>query len=124
MAWRPHPRRARTNPGYPQGWATGMRSGMIGNKVNLVQQTDWRGLKVMPTGIWDYADFIDKPQRQLGANILSPDPEPLINAHPEQYPVDENWPRLTQKGQPRYLQKSRVARMMQYSVYFNTTTNF
>jgi hypothetical protein len=101
-----------------------MRSGMIGNKVNLVQQADWRGLKVMPTGIWDYAEFIDKPQRQLGANILSPDPEGLINAHPEQYPVDENWPRLTQKGQPRYLQKSRVARMLQYTVYFNTTTNF
>lgn len=124
MAWRPHPRRARTNPGYPQGWATGMRSGFQTNKVKLEQQVEWRGLKVMPTGLWDHPDFIDKPQRQLGANILSPDPEGLVNAHPEQYPVDENWPRLLQRGQPRYLQNSRVARMLQYSVYFKTQTDY
>jgi hypothetical protein len=102
-----------------------MRSGFVGNKVNLVQQTEWRGLKVMPTGTWDYAEYIDKPQRQLGANILSADPEPLINARPEQYPVDENWPRLLQRGQHRYLQgPTRVARMMQYPVYFETQTDY
>jgi hypothetical protein len=88
-------------------------------------QMEWRGLKIMPTGIRAYAPYIDKPQRQLGANILPPDPTTLTNAYPEQYPADENWPRLLQRGQPRYLQgPSRVARMLQYPVYFNTTNNF
>jgi hypothetical protein len=124
MAWRPHPRMARTDPTNPSGWATCQKSGMVGNAKNLVAQMEWRGMRVMPTGILAYAPYIDKPQRQLGANIMPPDPTTLTNARPEQYPVDENWPRLTQKGQPRYLQNSRVARMLQYTVYFNTTTNF
>jgi hypothetical protein len=121
---RRHPRMARTDPTNPSGWATCQKSGMVGNAKNLVAQMEWRGMRVMPTGILAYAPYIDKPQRQLGANIMPPDPTTLTNARPEQYPVDENWPRLTQKGQPRYLQNSRVARMLQYTVYFNTTTNF
>ncbi len=124
MAWRPHPRMARTDPTSPRGWATCMRSGLIGNAENLIEQSEWRGLKIMPTGTLAYARYIDKPQRQLGANILSPDPVALQNARPEQYPVDENWPRLLQRGQPRYLQNSRVARMMQYPVYFETQTDY
>ena len=88
-------------------------------------QVEWQGLKVMPTGILAYAPYIDKPQRQLGANILPPDPTGLVNARPEQYPADENWPRLLQRGQPRYLQgPTRVARMLQYPVYFTTQTDF
>lgn len=101
-----------------------MRSGFITNAVNLIPQSEWRGLKVMPTGTLTHAKFLDKPQRQLGANILSADPVALKDARPEQYPVDENWPRLVQRGQPRYLQGSRVARMLQYSVYFDTQTDY
>ena len=102
-----------------------MRSGTVGNAVDLINQTEWRGLKIMPTNIYAYAPYIDKPQRQLGANILPADPTPLVNARPEQYPADENWPRLLQRGQPRYLQgPTRVARMMQYPVYFETQTDY
>lgn len=121
---RPHPKYARTNPRNPQGWSTCMRSGFLCNQVDLIEQHEWRGLKVMPTGTLAYAPYIDKPQRQLGANILSADPVALKDARPEQYPVDENWPRLVQRGQPRYLQGSRVARMLQYSVYFDTQTDY
>lgn len=122
---RRRPRMARVDPTNPKGWATCMRSGMIGNAENLIVQTEWRGLKVLPTGTLAYAPYIDKPQRQLGANILTPDPQPLKNARPEQYPVDEQWPRLLQRGQPRYLQgPSRVSRALQYSVYFETQTDY
>ena len=38
---------------------------------------------------------------------------------PEQYPVDEYWPRLFQGGQPRYLQGG-LPRYLQVSKYFNT----
>lgn len=69
-------------------------------------------------------ECLDIPQRQLGTIILSPDPVPLANARPEQYPIDEIWPRLTQQGQPRYLQKSSDSRSLQASVYYNTTTSY
>lgn len=78
----------------------------------------------MPTNIRVFPDEMDIPQRQLGTIILSPDPVPLMNARPEQYPVDEIWPRLTQSGQPRYLQKSQCSRSLQQSVYFNTTNSY
>jgi hypothetical protein len=72
----------------------------------------------MPTNIRVLPQYLDKPQRQLGANILSPDPVPLQNARPEQYPIDEIWPRLLQNGQPRYLQRSECSRSLQASAYF------
>ena len=80
-----------------------MKSGFVTNADRLIVQSEWRGLKTMPTGTLAIAKFIDKPQRQLGTLILSPDPVALQNARPEQYPIDEIWPRLTQNGQPRYL---------------------
>jgi hypothetical protein len=91
---------------------------------DLVNQEQWRGLKLMQTGIRVLPEYLDIPQRQLGTIILSPDPLPVANARPEQYPLDEIWPRLTQQGQPRYLQNSSCSRSMQASVYFNTTSKY
>ena len=99
MANRPHPKYARTNPSNPAGWATCMRSGFCVNQKDLITQTEWRGLRVMPTGTLAYAKYIDKPQRQLGANILSADPVALMDARPEQYAADENCPRCNRRGQ-------------------------
>jgi hypothetical protein len=62
----------------------------------------------------------DEPQRQLGTIILPPDPVAVLNARPENYPIDEIWPRLLQGGQPRYLQNSPCSRSLQASFY---TTN-
>jgi hypothetical protein len=101
-----------------------MRSGFVGQCQDLIEEGQWRGLKVMKTGTRALWPFVDKPQRQLGTLILSADPVALKNARPEQYPIDENWPRLMQRGQPRYLQNSRVSRMLQYSVYFQTQTDY
>lgn len=78
----------------------------------------------MPINLFVCDFCLDKPQRQLGTIILSPDPVPLKNARPENYPVDEIWPRLLQRGQPRYLQNSRVSRSLQASVYFTTQTDY
>lgn len=118
MAWRPKPKYARTDPSSPQGWATCMRSGFVGNLVNLVEQGQWRGFKVMGTGTYALPPYIDEPQRQLGAIILPPDPVGLVNARPEPYPIDEIWPRLVQRGQPRYLQRSSCSRSLQASTYY------
>lgn len=97
---------------------------MVGQQNKMVLQFQWRGLKLMSTGVRVHPDELDIPQRQLGTIILSPDPLPLANARPEQYPIDEIWPRLLQRGQPRYLQNSRVSRSMQASVYFQTQANY
>ena len=101
-----------------------MRCGFVGNLIDFKWQFQWRGLKLMNTGTLVCDDCLDLPQRQLGTIILSPDPMPLANARPEQYPLDEIWPRLLQRGQPRYLQKSRVSRSLQASVYFETQTDY
>jgi hypothetical protein len=96
-----------------------MRSGFIGNAENLIEQVEWRGLKLMPTGTRDYARYIDEPQRQLGAFIMPPDPVGLTNARPEPYAIDEYWPRLFQGGQPRMLQGG-LPRYLQVSKYYDT----
>jgi hypothetical protein len=116
---RKHPKYARVNPRSPDGWATDMRTGFVVNAKDLIEEGQWRGLKVMKTGTLTTKKFIDKPQRQLGTLILAPDPVALKNARPEQYPIDEIWPRLTQNGQPRYLQRSECSRSLQASAYFN-----
>jgi len=118
MAWRPHPKKARTNPRSPAGWSSCQRCGFITNLYKLENQSDWRGLKLMPLNIFVCDVCLDEPQRQLGTIILSPDPEPLRGALPEQYAIDEIWPRLMQGGQPRYLQRSSCSRSLQASKYF------
>src|ERR1700689_5205868 len=124
MAWRPHPRRARTNSNSPVAWGTSDRDGFVCNQRDLVNQYQWRGLRLMPTNVLVHPSELDIPQRQLGTIILSPDPLPILNARPEQYPADEIWPRLTQQGQPRYLQGSECSRSLQQSVYFNTSGKY
>jgi hypothetical protein len=121
---RKHPKYARVDSSSPRGWATCMRSGFVGQEQDLIEQVEWRGLKLMPTGIRALAPYIDKPQRQLGTIILSPDPVGLENARPEQYPIDEVWPRLLQGGQPRYLQRSENSRSLQTNLYFSTSGHF
>ena len=118
MSWRPHPKKARTNPRSPRGWSTCQRCGFVTNLYKLEYQSDWRGLKLMPLNIFVCDVCLDEPQRQLGTIILSPDPEPLRGALPEQYAIDEIWPRLMQGGQPRYLQRSSCSRSLQASKYF------
>lgn len=123
MAWRPHPRKAQTDPSSPSGWSTCMRCGFIVNLRKLINQHDWRGLNVQPLYIFVCDECLDREQRQLGSIILPPDPPGLLNARPEAYPADERWSRLTQDGAPRYLQtqngtRRAQPRTLQYSKYF------
>lgn len=119
MAHRPHPKGARTNPRSPRGWATCQRCGFVFNLYKLETQMGWRGTQLLPLNLQVDHKCLDKPQRQLGTIILSPDPVPLFNALPEPYSIDEYWPRLVQGGQPRYLQGGRP-RYLQVNKYFDT----
>lgn len=124
MAWRPHPKHAQTDPTSPMGWGTCDRSGFLDNVENLREQVQWSGLRLQSLNLLVSPQYLDIPQRQLGTIILSPDPVPLANARPENYPIDEIWPRLLQRGQPRYLQRSSCSRSLQSSVYFQTQTDY
>lgn len=119
MAYRPHPRGARTNPRSPRGWSTCQRCGLIYNLEKLQDQSEWRGLQLMSINLQVCKPCLDRPNRQLGTIILPPDPPPLWNALPEPYAIDEYWPRLLQGGQPRVLQGG-PARYLQVSKYFDT----
>jgi hypothetical protein len=124
MAWRPHPKRAATDPTSPSAWGTCARCGFVGNLRDLSWQFDYRGLELRNLNILVCQPCYDEPQRQLGGIILPPDPVGVLNARPEAYPSDEYWPRLLQNGAPRYLQSptsqyQQVARSLQYSKYFS-----
>lgn len=86
---RPHPKYSETNAESPRGWATCERCGSIWNLFRLEWQFEWRGLSLYNTRHLVCPRCLDEPQRQLGANIIPPDPLPLINARPEQYDMDE-----------------------------------
>lgn len=103
MAYRPHPKRARTDPSWPEAWGTSDRSGFIGNLRNMQWQYQWQGTELVNQRLLVYPDELDTPQRQLGALILPPDPPPVLNARVEQYTIDEQTFRVTQDGQQRYL---------------------
>lgn len=118
MAHRPHPKGARTNPSYPQGWATCQRCGLVYNLVDLADQKQWAGLRLISLNLQVCEPCLDIPQRQLGSIVLQADPEPLKRALPEPYAIDEYWPRLIQGGQPRYLQNGQP-RYLQLLKYYN-----
>jgi hypothetical protein len=124
MAWRQHPRKARTDATAPQAWATCDKCGFIANLVDLRWQWDWAGLQLINKKVLVCDSCYDIPQRQLGTIILPPDPVGVLNARVEAYPADESWPRLLQNGAPRYMQtkngtQQAFARQLQYSKYFS-----
>jgi len=79
----------------------------------------WAGLRLISLNLQVCDTCLDRPQRQLGSIVLSPDPEPLLRALPEPYAIDEYWPRLVQGGQPRVLQGGRP-RYLQVLKYYDT----
>ena len=121
--YRPHPRRARTNPTRPEAWGTSDRSGFIGNQKNLLWQYEWAGTQLINTRALVYADEYDRPQRQLGTIILPPDPVSILNARPEQYPVDEYWTFQMEGPGANIIQQegSLTDIVFEYPQYYNTT---
>ena len=87
---RKHPKRAEVDPSWPMAWGSSDRNGAIGNLAKMRFQFDWRGPKIINTRILVHEDELDGPQRQLGSPaLLGPDPPAVLNARPENYPIDE-----------------------------------
>ena len=98
MSWRPHPKRADTDPDYPQSWGTDDQSGFVTNLHKMRWQMQWAGNQLINLRYLVHPDFLDEPQEQLRTLIIPVDPPPLFNTRPEPYEIDEtNW-RTTQDG--------------------------
>lgn len=95
MSWRPHPKRARTNTRSPRCWGTCDRSGFVHNLEDLVPEYQWAGTKLMNQNILVGRRYVDEPQEQLRTIKIPRDPDPIINARPEPYSVDEGLMPLT-----------------------------
>lgn len=109
MSWRPHPKHAAVNPSSPRAWGTSDRNGFIGNLEDLRWQYDWAGTQMINKRILVHKDELDEPQEQLRAIKIPPDPDPVLNARPEPYSVDEF------QNTPLYAESGKVLR--------NETTN-
>jgi hypothetical protein len=58
-------------------------------------QYEWAGTQLINTGVLVGRDELDEPQEQLRAIKIPPDPDPVINARPEPYSMDEGLMPLT-----------------------------
>ena len=101
MAYRWHPKLAEVDPDNPSAWSTCDRCGFVTNLSKMVWQWDFRGTpmpintRVLTCG---RPQCLDIPQIQNSPIILGPDPEPIFNARPEPYTLDETSWLSTQDG--------------------------
>ncbi len=96
---RRHPKRIHVDPSNPVSWGTSDMNGMIGPHNKMAFQWDWRGNDLVNLRFLVHPDEIDKPNRQLGNIVLSPDPPPKKYSRPENYDIDEASLITTEDGQ-------------------------
>lgn len=85
MAYASQVGRARTSSKSPQAHAICDRCGFRYNFVDLTWQFDWRGTALQNLRILVCPPCRDTPQQQLRAIVLPADPEPIINARPQDF---------------------------------------
>jgi hypothetical protein len=91
MGWRPHPKDAEVDADHPVPWATCDSCGFIWNHPRLAWQHQWAGTGLINLRQLKCPRCLDEPQEQLRVIVLPPDPDPLFNARPEQYAIDEGF---------------------------------
>ncbi len=68
---------------------------MIWNHPQLDWQREWAGLQIINKRTLVCPRCLDVPNEAIRTIILPPDPDPVLNARPEQYSVDEGLMPLT-----------------------------
>lgn len=84
MGYNPHGR-ARIDPRHPSALGVCQRCGFTYQRSKLHNQTQWQGMQLQPLNIWVCDPCFDRPQEQLRAIILPPDPIPIALPFPEPY---------------------------------------
>lgn len=77
--------RARTNSRHPEAHAICDRCGCRYNLADLRWQFDWRGTSMQNLRILVCSPCYDEPQQQLRSIIIPADPQPVLNARPENF---------------------------------------
>ncbi|HVT27664.1 MAG TPA: hypothetical protein VHE81_06560 [Lacipirellulaceae bacterium] len=91
MPWRPHGR-AEVDPRQPEAFGVCDRCGCLYNLDRLHWQYQFAGVGLVNLNLLVCRPCLDVPQPQLTATILPPDPDPIFNARPEYYALDETGP--------------------------------
>lgn len=91
MPWRPHGR-AEVDIRQPRAFGVCDRCGALYNLDDLNWQYQFAGVGLVNLNLLVCRRCMDVPQPQLAALILPPDPDPIMDARPEYYSVDEKGP--------------------------------
>lgn len=100
---RPHGR-ARVSTRSPQAFAICDRCGFLFNHASLKWQYDWRGASMQNTRQLVCTTCLDRPQDQLRALVVPPDPVPIQNPRTQNYTAASVDERVTQSGDVRVTQ--------------------
>jgi hypothetical protein len=80
----------------PQAWATCARCGFNYNINDLIWQPEYAGATMINTRLLVCRTCYDKPSVFKRVLLIPPDPDPVLNARPEAYLVDETDWRVTE----------------------------
>jgi hypothetical protein len=84
-----HSPNCRVNPSSPEAAAICDRCGRQFNHCDLIWQFDYRGDNLQNLGYLVCQTCLDVPQEQLRPKMVSPDPEPVLNARPPAWAAQE-----------------------------------
>lgn len=89
MGWSSRSGRAVTNPNSPRAQAVCDRCGMWYSHYTLVWQYEWSATRLYNKRLLVCTrTCLDRPQPQLQARILPPDPVPIRDPRPEWFALD------------------------------------
>lgn len=89
MAYASRSGRARTSASDPRAFGVCQRCGIWYNRQDLTFQFDWRGAQLQNLYILVCEKCLDRPQEQLRAITLPPDPVPIFYPSVEGFDPDE-----------------------------------
>jgi hypothetical protein len=89
MAYASRSGRANTSLLKPRAFAVCDRCNRWWNHYKLRWQYDWRGTTLANIRLLVCPECYDKPQQQLRAIVLPPDPVPIKQPRPEPFSEDE-----------------------------------
>jgi len=85
MGWASQSGRAITNPEAPRAFAVCDNCGFWYNHSALKWNMEWQGTQLVNSGFLVCYRCNDRPNPQLKARLMPPDPVPIRNPRPEQY---------------------------------------
>ena len=85
MGWASQSGRAVTNPEHPRAFAVCDNCRFWYNHHMLRWQREWSGTQIINKGFLVCQECLDRPNPQLKARLMPPDPVPIANPRPEEY---------------------------------------